>query len=194
MRSLWCAIVLLLYPAQSMALEFTKCPKISEHFSDIRPVTDERIIGIFADVYRLTKFSGYRFALCTTREFLPGMATSPADPKAFSIMLPRIIGRFSDQTIRGILAHELGHIPFMDMTTSQRLERRIDAIAAQWVGSNAIELALRTMMSNLERLPRWDQELAELSLADRLRIVYFLPPPVPAVARERCVYYLRLCR
>ncbi len=177
MRKLVLLFVLLCAPFPGVALEFMKCPQISEHFKHLRPITDERIIGIFSQVHARTGFAGLKFALCESEEFNPGNIEISEADREYAVILPRVIARFSDAVIRGLVAHELGHIPRLNEKTTQRLEREIDAVAVQWVGKDAVGLAIRMMLNNIERLPWWHQDIGELSLKDRLKALEFGPPP-----------------
>lgn len=172
-------VALLCLTSPSEAREFVKCPRYSEIFTTIRPVADERLIGIFHDVLGRTGYTKYIFALCESDSFSPGMMPLSDDDLTVAIILPRIITRFSDIVIKGVIAHELGHVPRLGQKTTQQLEREVDAVAIRWVGKEALVLSLRMMLNNIERLPWWMQDIGELSLKDRLKILEFVPAPNP---------------
>ncbi len=168
---------LICVPLRAQALEFVKCPRFAESFSAIEPISDERIIGIFAEVHARTGFTKQKFALCTSTEFNPGMIALSDDDLEIAIILPRNVALFSDKVIRGLMGHELGHVPRLYQSRSQQLEVEVDSVAVQWVGKESVVLALHMMVRNIKRLPWWLRDIGELSLKDRLKALEFGPEP-----------------
>ncbi len=169
MRMLIFVLALVCASTPCRAIEFVACPKMVPFFGKVKKHTDSRVRAILTELIIRAGLSDRRFAFCESEEFSPAMF--PADKvggTVFAVILPRTIGSLSDSALKGLIAHELGHVAFPNLWGGKSIEVRVDLVAGQWVSTEAIVESIHEMQKHLKRFPLWQQDLGRVVFNYRL--------------------------
>ena len=174
MRTLLVLLALLCGTVQCAGAGFLPCPSQLPYFKSVQESHDERVSAIFAEVVALTDLQDKKFALCESEEFSPAVfPLAGTDGRGFAVVMPRALASFADTVIKGLIAHELGHVARIDLVGGKSVELQADLQAAAWVGTDTVVVALRAMQKNIHRFPKWQQDLGRYQLEYRINALVY---------------------
>lgn len=158
------ALALLVGPAHLPGLQY--CP--TKEGIAVYEYRDFRVRFTFLDVLYSTGMDSRDFALCEdSYTLIPQIKELPTTPghSVFAMMLPHQAKSYSDTGLRGLIAHEFGHLRLWGRAKGVDLEIAVDRIAAGWVGPQTVIAGLRTLLLELDRFSETrDLSQAELDL------------------------------
>jgi hypothetical protein len=156
MRKMLAALALLFAVTSAQASGSLECTLASNEvfrpsqFFTAEDSSDVSIRAALDEVLDMANIDRQKAALCKFRpDSLPNFATVRLPAGKYAFIVPEeLASSIPHEYLKAILAHEVGHASLWEAGEEQRMsflehEKRIDALAARWVGRAQLAEALR---------------------------------------------------
>jgi hypothetical protein len=101
-----------------------------------------------AELARRAGFNEHSFTLCTSAEIDSARTfVFPFAEPVRIMVLPSYVSRMSDTALRGVIAHEIGHVRLFANGVTKSSEHDVDVRATEWVGYDAMIVAHRETLA-----------------------------------------------
>lgn len=141
-------LALLIGPAHFPVLD--RCPYGTDTTS--RELVHAGIRNIFIDILKTAQMDSRNFAICEDLYLRsPYMRKyERGNVKMFVQLIPRHVTRYSADAIRGLIAHDVGHVDTYGEPLSLASEVNADKKAVQWVGTNSVVAGITALLSTYD--------------------------------------------